>query len=244
MKSPKPLVIGHRGASADAPENSLEAFSRARLDGADGVELDVRLCGTGDLIVFHDADLRRLADRPERVADLSWTQLQGLRLASGVKIPTLPQVFEACGLDMVINVELKTDHFWRPDLHLLIAQVKRTLERLPRLERVVLSSFNPLAVVCAAQAMPFIKRGLLFESQGPLWARAQVLAPWMSLQTIHPQNQLCTAENVSAWKRAGYEVNVWTVDDPARQQQLALWGVDGIITNKPGDLRVRLAKTP
>jgi len=102
-----PLVIGHRGASAVESENSLAAFARARTDGADGVELDVMTCGTGEVVVFHDDDLVRLGARPEKIAETSFAVLRGLALTSGAKIPTLEEVFEACGPDMLVNVELK-----------------------------------------------------------------------------------------------------------------------------------------
>jgi len=65
----QPLVIAHRGASAAALENTVEAFARARADGADGVELDVLACASGQIVVFHDDDLTRLGGRPERVAE-------------------------------------------------------------------------------------------------------------------------------------------------------------------------------
>src|SRR5258708_37398531 len=77
----RPLVVGHRGASARAPENSVEAFARARADGADGVELDVLRCGTGEVVVFHDDDLARLGGRPDRVDALSLADLRRVGLA-------------------------------------------------------------------------------------------------------------------------------------------------------------------
>ncbi len=86
-----PLVIGHRGASAREPENSLPAFRRAALDGADGVELDVLCCATGEVVVFHDDDLLRLAGRPYRVAGLPWAALREVRLSGGATIPTLEE---------------------------------------------------------------------------------------------------------------------------------------------------------
>src|SRR5262245_51611322 len=92
-----PLVIGHRGASARAPENSVEAFARARTDGADGVELDVLCCATGEVVVFHDDDLVRLAGRPERIDALSLAALREVHLQGGARIPTLEEAFEACG---------------------------------------------------------------------------------------------------------------------------------------------------
>src|SRR5882757_8311365 len=91
-----PLVIGHRGASTNVIENTVEAFARARADGADGVELDVSLCATGEVVVFHDDDLRRLANRLERVDALSLAALRDVKLPAGGRIPTLDEAFEAC----------------------------------------------------------------------------------------------------------------------------------------------------
>lgn len=237
MKRSQTLIFGHRGASSDAPENSLEAFARARADGADGVELDVRLCGSGEVIVFHDADLCRLGGQQERVADLPLWALQARPLISGASIPTLKEVFEACGPDMLVNVEIKADGLIRLELKRLLAAVARVLAQVSRPERVILSSFNPLAVLGASRVMPNIMRGLLFEAEGPLWARAQAVAPWLPIQAVHPQDKLCTPQSVARWKAHGYAINVWTVDDPERQHALVRMGVDGIITNKPGAAR-------
>src|SRR5688572_32534876 len=98
-----PLVIAHRGASAICTENTTAAFERAARDGADGVELDVLLCRSGEVLVFHDDDLVRMMGRRQRVADLSYRTLRGLPLAGGLFIPTLEQAFEACGPDLLVN---------------------------------------------------------------------------------------------------------------------------------------------
>ena len=235
-----PRVFGHRGASSLAPENSLEAFARARDDGADGVELDVRLCATGEVLVFHDKDLRRLGGRPERFDALSFAELRALKLTSGVMIPTLHEVFEACGPSMFVNVEIKTDHLWSPSLHRLLSALARTLATVANPERVILSSFNPLAVAATNLVMPHLARGLLFESDGPLWARAEKLIPALRLQAVHPQNHLVTEASMARWKARGLAVNVWTVDDPGRLRTLAAFGVDGIITNNPAAARTAL----
>lgn len=232
-----PRIFGHRGASFLAPENSLEAFARARADGADGVELDVRLCGTGEVLVFHDKDLRRLGGRPERLEALPFAELRALKLTSGVMIPTLPEVFEACGPSLFVNVEIKTDHLWRPSLHRLLSALARTLATVATPERVILSSFNPLAVAATNLVMPHLARGLLFESDGPLWARAEKLIPALRLQAVHPQDHLVTEASVARWKARSLAVNVWTVDDPERLRALAILGVDGIITNNPAAAR-------
>ena len=102
-----PLIVAHRGASAVEPENSIAAFRRAAADGADGVELDVLLCATGEVVVFHDDDLVRLGNRPEKIATLSLAALRAVRLTSGATIPTLDEVLAACGPRLLANIELK-----------------------------------------------------------------------------------------------------------------------------------------
>jgi len=98
----RPLVLGHRGASAEAPENTLAAFRLALEQGADGVELDVWRCGTGEVVVFHDEDARRLAGAPLAIARTPWGLLRRLDVGShrggrfrGERIPLLPEVLEA-----------------------------------------------------------------------------------------------------------------------------------------------------
>src|SRR6185312_17377418 len=78
-----PLVIAHRGASADAVENTIAAFRLAREQGADGVELDVMRCATGEVVVFHDDDLGRLGGYPGDVRALSFAELRAVELHGG-----------------------------------------------------------------------------------------------------------------------------------------------------------------
>src|SRR4051794_21787945 len=90
----RPLIIAHRGAAADAPENSLAAFRLAREYDADGVELDVMRCRTGEVVVFHDDDLARFEtngpnSKPRRVCDLGWDELQRIDIGQGERIPQL-----------------------------------------------------------------------------------------------------------------------------------------------------------
>merc|ERR1712107_212553 len=100
-----PLVLGHRGASARKLENTLSAF--AACEGiADGFELDVRLCETGEVVVFHDDTLDRMAGRPSLVRELSWRELSAVDLGDGQRIPTLCDVSTELPWALV-NVEIK-----------------------------------------------------------------------------------------------------------------------------------------
>lgn len=232
-----PLIVGHRGASALAPENSVTAFERAAADGADGVELDVLLCATGEPVVFHDDDLVRLAGRRERIAALSWAELREVRLSSGATIPTLEEAIEACGRALLVNVELKASGISTAGMRRLVDAVERAIARAGAGGRVLISSFHPRALRIWQGRAPSIPAGFLFEGGG--WRRASHAGwlAWLRPASAHPESGLCTRKAVRRWQRRGYRVNVWTVDDAVELRRLRDLGVDGIITNDPAGAR-------
>jgi len=236
-----PLVIGHRGASAVETENTVAAFSRARADGADGVELDVMTCGTGELVVFHDDDLTRLAGRPERIAETPFAVLRAATLAADTRIPTLDEVFEACGPEMLVNVELKIPGRGHTALAPLCDAVAASVGRARAEARVLVSSFNPRAVRAWMRRLPAVPAALLFERDSPLPLRRAWAAAWLRPHALNPELALCSGARVAAWHRRGYMVNVWTVDDPAALAACRRMGVDGVITNDPARARAALA---
>ena len=238
----RPLVLGHRGASALSPENSLPAFARAIADGADGVELDVLCCATGQVMVFHDDDLGRLAGRPERIADLPYTALRDLALTSGARIPTLEEVLAVCASPCLVNIELKASGFGGGPLAALADRVAAIVERAGAASRVLVSSFHPLAIFHWQRRAAQIPSALLFEREGPLLLRRPWAIAWLRPLGVHPEAVLCNAERVARWHRHGHLVNVWTVDQSATLHALAAMGVDGIITNDPAATRTALSK--
>ena len=172
-----PLVLGHRGASARETENTAAAFRRARTDGADGVELDVLLSATGEVMVFHDDDLARLAGRPERIADLSYRALRDIQLPGGTTIPTLEEALEACGPDLLVNVELKANELGFGPMAALVEAVAEVIARTDSARRVLVSSFNPWAVHLWTRRVPAVRAALIFERQSMLPLRRAWLAP-------------------------------------------------------------------
>lgn len=236
----RPLVLGHRGASADAPENTLAAFRLALQQGADGVELDVWRCASGEVVVFHDADARRLAGSPLRVARATLAELRRLDVGShrgerfrGERIPLLSEVLgELAGA--VVNVELKAGRVADPRL---AAGVARVLRRQGAGERVVVSSFDTALLAAFRLAAPEVAAGLLFD-EGRSW-RHKVSAAALLLRpaALHPPLALATPERVREWIARGYGVNVWTVDAPADVERLCRLGVAAIVTNHPGRTR-------
>jgi glycerophosphoryl diester phosphodiesterase len=236
-----PLIIGHRGASAVESENSVTAFARARADGADGVELDAMICGTGEVVVFHDDDLVRLGQRPERIGETPFAVLRGVTLTSGAKIPTLEEVFEACGPDLLVNIELKIPSRGPAVLAPLVDRVAEVVARAGAASRVLVSSFHPWAVRLWMRRMSAVPAGLLFEREAPLPLRRAWAAPWLRPFALHPEFVLCSHDRVGGWHRRGYMVNVWTVDGPAAIAACRRMQVDGIVTNDPARSRAALA---
>jgi glycerophosphoryl diester phosphodiesterase len=232
----RPLVLGHRGASAEAPENTLAAFRLALEQGADGVELDVWRCGSGEVVVFHDEDARRLAGAPLAIARTSWGELRRLDVGShrgarfrGERIPLLAEVLEALP-GAVVNVELKAGRLGDPRLAVAAARVLRE----GRAEgRAIVSSFDWGLLAAFRLAAPRVATGLLFESAGrwrlTLPAGAAVLRP----SAIHPPLSEATPERVRDWVARGYAVNVWTVDDPGDVARLCADGATGLVSNLP-----------
>jgi len=242
-----PLVLAHRGASALETENTLAAFRRAMAEGADGVELDVQRCATGEVVVFHDDDLKRLAGRPERIDQLSLAVLREIRLLPGGEIPTLAEALEACGADGLVNIEIKYAGLLSSGCRALVAGVAETVARADAGHRVLISSFSPGAVWGWRKLRPDVPSGLLFEQprrfHRPWPLRTDCLLPVLRPFAVHPENALCTRDRVARWQARGYAVNVWTVDAPERITALAAMGVSGIITNDPAKARAALTLT-
>ncbi|MBN8226178.1 glycerophosphodiester phosphodiesterase [Corallococcus macrosporus] len=236
------LLLAHRGASADAPENTLEAFTEAVRQGADGVELDAMVCGSGEVVVCHDERLDRLAGQPWEVRTTPWWKLARADVGSPLgfapaRIPLLEEVLDALPEHFLVNIELKCDRF---DDGGLAAGVARLLGDRDLAGRVVVSSFNPLCLFRLAAAAPGLRRGFLIDPDKPWALQAYALSPLVSSHSVHPFHEACTPERVGAWRDAGLRVAAWTVDDPQRARELRDLGVSYLITNRPGRVREAL----
>ncbi len=254
-----PLIIGHRGAAACAPENTLASFARAYQDGAQGIEFDVRLARDGVPVVIHDATLRRTAARAGLVAALDTAALAATDVGSwfnrrfpaaaraeyaGACVPTLAEVLEltkACG--GVLYVELKCA---RSDAYALARRVVETLHDARADERVVVESFALNAVAEVRRLAPHLRTAALFErrlarplpSARTLFARARACGA----HELALQHTLANARTIAAAQRAGFPVVVWTVDNPARLARLAQLGVHAVITNDPARMSAKLTE--
>ena len=214
-----PLLLGHRGTPALHRENTLTGFQAALDAGLDGVELDVRRLGDGTLVVHHDAQLEDGRALPTlRAAELP------------AFVPTLDAVLAwAADTGAFVNVELKHEAA-RPD-----DRVGRTLDAIRAhgvSRRVIVSSFMPTLLRAARDAAPEIERGLLtHKPYPPLLVRA-VMA-WTGSAALHPHHALIDAALMDTARRRGWQVNTWTVNDPAEATRLSALGVHALIGDHP-----------
>ena len=231
---PGPRVYGHRGASAVAPANSLEAFREARRAGADGVELDVRLTRDRQVVVFHDRKVTLPSGRRVAIARLTLAELRQVDLGGGQRIPTLEEALDAIGPRMRVNIEIKAES---PRTRGLEREVVSIVRRRGAGSQVLFSSFNPLSIRRVARLAPAIERAILVRP-GVIGH----LAPRMvRAHAIHPDQRMVTAERLAAWRGRGFgEVNTWTVNGPRAVRRMARLGVDGIITDDPARTRQAL----
>lgn len=226
-------VIAHRGASAYAQENTLDAYGLARQMGADMVELDVRRTADSTLAVHHDDHL----EDGRVIVDLVSSQIPKY-------VPDLASALRACD-PMGINIEIKNS---QPDADFdsscsICAPVVAVVHELDLRERVLISSFNPKVIVESARLDPQIRLAQLIPPQVDHfeWLAGAVEN---GCEAIHPHFWPVTPELIREAHEHGLMVNVWTVDDPEIMTRLVDWGVDGLCTNRPDVARSMLDSLP
>ena len=230
----RPLIVGHRGASAHAPENTLAAFRLAREQGADAIELDAKRCASGEVVIMHDVTLNRTTNGDGNVHEWSLAELHSLDAGKGERVPTLDEVFEFAGSDLLINVEV-TNYTTRNDG--LEEAVVKVVRRHNTAERILFSSFNPLSVRKLAGLAPDIPRAILYSPDMPLYLRDVWFGPFVSHQFRHPEFSMITPQYVQWLAKHGLRVNTWTVNAPAEIRRMAACNVNGIIGDSPKTMR-------
>jgi len=238
----RPLVIAHRGASADAPENTIAAFELALEQGADGIELDVHLSADEHPVVIHDFTLERTTDGAGPVSEHTVRELKRLdaggwrdRRFRGQRVQTLQEVLERFRDRARFWVELKGGSALYPGIE---ERVVSLLEIYDVVDRALVQSFDHEAIGRIRATSPEIRVGALV-AQAPL--DAGLFRPGAA-NAICPGAHLLTENMLAEIRGADLECYVWTVNEPAQMDRLVGWGVNGIITDRPGVLRARLGR--
>jgi glycerophosphoryl diester phosphodiesterase len=244
------MIIAHRGASREAPENTLAAFRLAWQQGADGIEADFRLTRDGRVVCLHDSTTGRTAGVDLTVAEASFDELRKLDVGGwkgpewkGERIPTLEEVLEQLPPRKRFFIELKSGAEIIEPLRNILDGNKVTCEQL------CLLAFDSRLVAELKERLPEIRVCLNVDFR---W-RLRRFAVGSCRDKLRATLEKCRADGVSSRALAlldeqfvaelhqgGKEVHVWTVDSVRGAGRWRDMGVDSIMTNRPGFLRSRL----
>ncbi|UJF31925.1 glycerophosphodiester phosphodiesterase [Paenibacillus hexagrammi] len=233
----RPLIIGHRGAAGEAPENTLASFELALKQGADGIELDVHLTQDGQIVVCHDPTLNRTTNGTGYIVQQSLESIQQLDAGAwfgdafrGERVPTLREVFEAVPEGKLINVEVKHAYEGRME-HVLLSFLRRS----GRMQDVVVSSFDHKCIKRLKVSEPELQVGLLYAANLiDHSAYAELLG--VEVYSLHPHYEGIGASDIKLAVEKGLHVYPYTVNREEEYRRLIEAGVSGIITDFPARL--------
>lgn len=231
---PRPLAIGHRGVRGLLPENTMAAFRHALDAGLDGLETDVQRSADGTLVLFHD-----FAIGDVKITDLTTNQLRE-------RVPDLATLDELLVLvaqhpGTLLNVELKTMAL---DDRGLATSVAQALRASGLADRLLVSSFNPLALARLRLRAPALRTAYLwFEGQASPWfLRSPLPGALLHVDAFHPHHAAATRERVNAWHRRGLMVNVWTVNQEPEVARMLQAEVDAVMADDPAALLTAIGR--
>lgn len=236
-----PQIIAHRGGRAWAPENTMAGFRRSLELGVHGIELDVQRCTTGELVVFHDEDLKRTTDSAGLLANCSFEELRRLSAGewyeerfSDERIPLLKEVLDLLQGKIVLNIELKNSPIEYPDIEDDLLDV---IAGYP-VESLIISSFDHKLMFKLHEKAPELKIALLAAA---IFHDLDTTATTIGASFFHPCYDCLRPEVVEEAQAHGLHVNVWTCNSPNQWRECIRMGVDGIITDDPEALKQYLA---
>ena len=237
----RPWLHGHRGASGEAPENTLAAFELALRQGADGIELDVHASADGVPMVIHDPDLSRTTDRHGLVATLTATEIRGAdagarfigAVTGPTHVPSLDEVLALLPTGRGLVIDVKDVRAVRPVVRLLNM-------RADAVAAVRLISFLPEAIALARQLAPWLYTGLLLDENEPIDPGIELAAAGGHQAVVPFAPDLGQAEAavaiVEAARGRGLDVGTWVVNDRDRAAALRAAGVSFLMSDVPARL--------
>ncbi len=233
----RPIVFAHRGASAYAPENTLSAFELAIKQGAPAIELDATLTKDQMVVVFHDSSTERICGYKGKINQMTLAEIKKLDAGSyfdpsfkGERIPTLEEVFDLVGDQLLINIELKNYLTPFDSLPQLVASLVR---KWGLQTNVLISSFNPIAVWKIKKLLPETPIALLALDGNSGWLARSRIGEILKYQAIHLHYSDVDANSIAYHHAKGHLVSVYTVNEATLLRSLFERGVDGIFTDDP-----------
>ncbi|WP_068773585.1 glycerophosphodiester phosphodiesterase [Paenibacillus sp. FJAT-26967] len=238
----QPLNIAHRGASGEAPENTLAAFKLGLEQGCGAYELDVHLSKDGQIVVIHDATIDRTTNGTGAVNEMTVEELKAFDAGSwfsetytGERLPLLEEVFAMTPEDIIINIEIKGSY--NKQLEPILVEL---LRKTNRVDTVVISSFDWKSLQLIKELEPQIKVGLLYNLRLQHHEKLAEAAG-TDIFSLHPNGAKLDPEDIQHAQAANLEVYVWTVNTEEQMALALKSGADGIITDYPGRLQALIA---
>jgi glycerophosphoryl diester phosphodiesterase len=227
---PKTLKIGHRGAMAYVTENTIESIKKALSFGVDGVEVDVHVCASGELVVFHDFTLDRITSGTGEISKFTLSELKQLRVKNEFQIPSLEEVLDLLDAKYLINIELKGKNTAQKTCEIIQYYINK---KGWSYNLFLVSSFQHHELEAVFNIDKKIPLGILTDVS---ITDAIEFAETIKVIAIHPDFTLLTSENVKIAQKKGYKVNTWTVNDIETIERVYAYGVDAIISDYPDRL--------
>ena len=230
-----PLIIAHRGDVTNAPENTLAAFQQALEQGADGIELDVRLTRDGQLVVFHDRSMKRIGGIRGLVSNATLEEVRALDVGGwfapqfrGAQAPTLDEVFELLPADYLINVEMKAVI---DGMQLIAHRVAEVIRRHGRRSSTLVASFNPISLWELRKIEPRIMRGYIWSRRHPPPIRFRCFSRLVRAQWYDPANDSYNPSLMRKMRARGVRTLAWDSDFGCDLSRMAAARLDAAVTD-------------
>ena len=231
------LKIGHRGASGHAPENTALSVEKGFELGADMIEIDVRVCKTGEVVLLHDSSVKRLFNAKGLISKKNFKDIKELHTKEGHKINTLNEILSLVDRKALINIELKRTKAADP----VVKIIKNFVENKKwRYDDFLVSSFNKRALKKFHDLCPAVKIGWICyidDFKTKIQFMPDFSAKNLPLYSLHPNFKLVDEEFVDEAHKKGLKVFVWTVNEKEDIDKMISCGVDGIISDYPERIR-------
>jgi glycerophosphoryl diester phosphodiesterase len=238
----RPMVVAHRGASVEQPENTIEAFEAAIHAGADAVEFDVRMTADGVAVVMHDPDVSRITDGIGLVPELTLSDIQRLKISlpggGAARVPTLEEALGCLAGRATADIEIKNlpgEPGFTSDREEAVEAILDALDTVGFPGPVIVSSFNPASIAHSRRLRPDVPTGLLssfdVDADEALARATGNEHPWV----LPFVTKVLDASDGFADRvhRGGALLGVWIADDPETSRRLFELGADAVATNDP-----------
>ena len=228
ISNEKLMVIGHRGAAGHEVENTIPSIDKAISFGVDAVEVDVFLCKSGELVVFHDKNLSRLTNSDAFIESLTLDSIKKIEVFNNHKIPTLEEVIKFINNRVHLNIELKGLNTAKPT-YKLVKSIFSNKKQL--IDKISISSFNWNELDIIHELDKDIQTAVLVEKKSVEMAIIQ--AKKINAKAINIDFKLLNKKVVKKIKSENLIINAWTVNEINQIKRIMNLGVDGIITDFP-----------